>query len=115
MVDLSQLIRYRMDPSYPPTQHGQGQVWKVHDLLFNRPAALKLIDATVVLDDSSRLQFQKEAIAGARLARQHPNIVEVFDLDAVDNHLYFVMEWLAGGTLQERSGKIPFREALLIM
>jgi serine/threonine-protein kinase len=96
-------------------QHGQGQIWRAQDLLFDTVVALKLIRAELAYDDASRLRLQDEATAGARLGRQHPNIVRVFDLNAVKDQLYFAMEWLAGGTLQPFCGRVTLRRAITIM
>ena len=56
----------------------------------------------------ARAQFQKEARAAARLS--HPAIVGIVDFGEHDGTLFYVMEYVAGGTLDahtERDTLLP--------
>src|SRR3954471_229827 len=85
--------RYRLD-----TQLGSGgmsEVWLAEDLELGRRVALKLLGP-----DADRARFDREARAAAALA--HPNIVQLYDYGEVEGRPYMVLEYLPGGTLEER-------------
>src|SRR5437867_1175294 len=79
MTPLAKLVRYQLDVEAPVAQHGQGEIWKATDLLFDEIVALKQIRADLQDDPSALESFRKEAAAGARLGRLSANIVPVRD------------------------------------
>jgi WD40 repeat protein/serine/threonine protein kinase len=88
---------------------GMGVVYKARQTNLNRLVALKMIHSDAGDKDVARFRTEAEAIA--RL--QHPNIVQVYDVGAVDGRLYLALEFVAGGTLKQRltGTPLPPREA----
>jgi serine/threonine protein kinase len=85
--------RYRLDE-----QLGAGstsEVWAATDLELDRPVALKLLAR-----DADPVRFEREARAVAALA--HPNICTVYDFGETDGRPFIVLEYLPGGSLDER-------------
>jgi serine/threonine protein kinase len=78
---------------------GMGVVYRAFDPYLKRPVALKMIRADIVVPD--RLgRFRKEAEALARL--QHPHIVQVYGWQEQAGQPILVLEYIAGGSLEER-------------
>lgn len=80
-------------------QGGMGEVLEVEHAELGRRFALKLMHAHYNgrRDLEGRMRQEARALAAIR----HPNLVEVFDLGAVDDgRLYFVMEALRGHDLR---------------
>ena len=78
------------------------EVWRAHDRTLDRTVALKLLSATADLE-----RFRREARAVAGLA--HENVMRVFDYGEDESGPYMALEWLPGGTLEERlaQGALP--------
>jgi serine/threonine protein kinase len=70
----------------------------VHNTL-NRPVAVKILHGHLLEDDSLMERFRSEAQAVANL--RHPNIIQVFDFDIVEDRPYIVMELLEGPSLAD--------------
>jgi serine/threonine protein kinase len=77
-----------------------GMVYKaVHERL-RRVVALKVVRAEVVgLPDEHRRLLSEGELA-ARL--HHPNVVQVYDLGEAGGQVFVALEYVAGGTLQQR-------------
>jgi serine/threonine-protein kinase len=90
--------RYRLEEQLG--QSGMSDVWRAHDLVLSRPVALKLL-----APGSDRTRFEREAKALASLA--HPNVGRLYDYGETEGRPYLVLEYLPGGTLEQRlsSGK----------
>jgi serine/threonine-protein kinase len=90
---------------------GMGIVYKAKDEKLGRVVALKMILARHYISDQILTRFQAEAEAVAQL--QHPNIVQLHDHGQHDNLPYFTLEFMAGGSLNERlkNGAVPPKEA----
>jgi len=88
---------------------GQKVVYLVHDTGLDRPCALSLIRAELIVPDQL-VRLRREAQALARLG-PHPNIVTIYDLGEEDERPYFVAEYLPGGDLRGllRSADGPLR------
>jgi serine/threonine-protein kinase len=86
-------------------------VWLAHDAELDRKVAVKLLAS-----DADRARFEREAHAVAALA--HPNICQLYDYGESDDGPYMVLEYLPGGTLEDRlktvAGPLPDDEALRI-
>ncbi len=79
---------------------GMGEVYRGHDVLLDRPVAVKILQPSLAADPDLVDRFKDEARAAARLA--HPNIVSVHDWGAADDHTYYmVMEFVAGTDLRD--------------
>jgi hypothetical protein len=98
-----------------PKVGGMGVVWRVRDLQFQRPLAVKVMKAEGA--DSHRVcRFLREARITAQLA--HPSIVPVYAMGRLDNHRpYYTMKLVEGDTLADLlkpgSDVIPQRMYLL--
>ena len=73
------------------------QVYRAHDLLLDRPVALKVLFPELSVDRSFVERFRREAQAAANLS--HPNIVPVFDWGEDGGTYFIVMEFIDGRTL----------------
>src|ERR687895_2189380 len=79
---------------------GMGEVYKSHDLLLDRPVAVKILQHSLAAEPDLVERFKLEARAVARLT--HPNVVAVYDWGAEDERTYFmVMEYVAGTDLRD--------------
>lgn len=76
---------------------GMAEVYLGTHLTLDRPVAVKVLHSYIEENQDLLARFHREArvVAGLR----HPNIVQIYDFDAVDGHPYIVMEYLKGPTL----------------
>jgi serine/threonine protein kinase len=84
---------------------GMGVVYKARHLGLDRILAVKLIRADLSLHPQARKRFEAEARAVARL--DHPAIVRVYTSGAHEGQPYFVMEYVAGGSLAQELARGP--------
>lgn len=89
--------RYRIDTRIG--DGGMAEVYLGHDLLLNRPVAIKMLREQFARDTSVRTRFEREAQAAANFS--HPHIVEVYDVGEHDATPYIVMEYVRGETLKQ--------------
>ena len=79
---------------------GMGEVYRGHDLLLDRPVAVKVLQRNLADDPELVDRFRLEARAAARLL--HPNVVAVYDWGAEDDRTYYmVMEYVSGTDLRD--------------
>src|SRR6516164_1026229 len=83
---------------------GMGAVYLAEQQSPQRSVALKTIRAGLLATHRQRVRFQLEADALAKL--QHPHIVQVFEVGAVEGQPWFAMEYIDGGSLNH-SGNVP--------
>src|SRR5690348_5176657 len=74
-----------------------GQVYLAHDLLLERPVAVKFVHTGK--DPAARARLIEEARAIARL--QHPNVVAIYRVADFAGHPYLVSEYVQGRTLYQ--------------
>lgn len=88
------------------------EVYSGTHLTLERPVAVKVLHGYIEENPDLLARFHREAkvVAGLR----HPNIVQIYDFDALDGHPYIVMEYLKGPplstylrTLHSRNERIP--------
>ncbi len=78
---------------------GMAAVYGGHDVLLDRPVAIKILQEPHADDPNFRQRFIEEARAAARL--EHAHIVHIYDVGKDDaNHPYIVMERVAGEDLK---------------
>src|SRR5207253_6352467 len=78
---------------------GMAEVYLAHDLLLDRPVALKVLFPEFAADRSFVERFRREARSAAAL--NHPNIVSVYDTGEENGAYYIVMEYVQGRTLRD--------------
>jgi WD40 repeat protein/tRNA A-37 threonylcarbamoyl transferase component Bud32 len=88
-----------------------GVVYRARQVGLHRIVALKMILSGRYASASELARFKKEAAVMASLP--HPNIVQVFDFNEHDGHLYFTCECIDGGTLANKISGVaqPPRDA----
>ncbi len=79
---------------------GQGVVYLAEDVRLGRRVALKILSSNFAADHGSRLRFEREAAAAARL--DHPGICTVYEAGVVDGAPFIAMRYVAGETLAAR-------------
>ena len=96
-----------MLPEIPPyeleRQIGQGgtaTVYLARQPSLSRSVALKVLPPYFAQDEDLVSRFKREATAVAGL--RHPNIVQVYDFGRAADWFFLAMEFVQGGSLQER-------------
>ena len=90
---------------------GMAIVYRGEQSSLGRAVAVKVLSGELAHDPDFRQRFQREAYAVAQLV--HPNILPVYDFgeDQATGAVYFVMQFVDGGTLAQRmSQAIPPEE-----
>lgn len=87
--------RYRVERSIG--RGGMAEVFLAHDLLLDRPIALKVLFPEYAIDPTFVERFRREAQSAAALT--HPNIVAVYDWGKVNATYFIAMEYVEGKTL----------------
>lgn len=75
-----------------------GTVYRGKQLSLDRPVAIKVMSSDLVSQPEFVLRFKREAAALAALS--HTNVVTIIDQGNVDEHWYFVMEYVDGPTMR---------------
>lgn len=92
-------------------QGGMAVVVSAEDTLLDRTVAVKLLSESLAHEPDARERFSREARSMAAL--NHPNVVQVYDVGEVEERPYFIMEYVAGGSLADRlkaQGPLPPEE-----
>lgn len=76
---------------------GMADVYRARHKRLDRHVALKILHAHYSEDPSFADRFIREARIAARL--NHPNIVQIFDVNRADESLFLAMEYVSGGDL----------------
>jgi eukaryotic-like serine/threonine-protein kinase len=84
---------------------GMGVVFKARQNMPPRLVALKMLKDGRYASTALRQRFHREAEAVAQL--RHPNIVPIYEFGEHEDCLFFTMEYMEGGTLQQRLGGVP--------
>jgi len=93
---------------------GMGEVYRAHDVNLDRDVALKAVLPDVAADPDRLARFSREARVLASL--NHPNVAQVYGLEAAEGTRVLAMELVEGPTLADRiaRGPLPIEEALPI-
>lgn len=84
-----------------------GEILLATDTVLEREVVIKLLAERYAEDESIRRRFTREALAAARLSSA-PNTVTIFDVgEAEGGRPFIVMEYLPGGSLEERLREGP--------
>ncbi|HVG17826.1 MAG TPA: protein kinase [Blastocatellia bacterium] len=91
---------------------GMGVVYRAEDTKLQRTVAIKALSADLIGDEKARTRFMREARAASAI--DHPNICTVYEVNEVDNLLFFVMQYVEGKTLKKFIGgrPLPLDQAL---
>ncbi len=94
---------------------GMGVVYKARQLGLDRTVALKMILSGAHASDLSVRRFRAEATAVGRI--QHPNIIQIYEIDEHDGQPFFSLEFAPGGSLARRVEGTPWaaRDAALMV
>ena len=89
--------------------------YAVHEAL-RRPAAIKVLRASLATDEVHLQRFMQEARAAASLI--HPNIVQVYDVGQEGEHRYIAQEYIPGTNLRQYltdNGQMSIKEAISVL
>ncbi len=114
MAELQDIVgeRYRVDALIG--MGGMGRVYRGHDLVLDRPVAIKALAPQAASDPREQERLRREADALARLA--HPHIVSAFELLDARQPL-LILEWVAGQSLRhllDEQGTLPLDQVARI-
>ena len=94
-----------LPPRYTDVEHvargGMGDVYRATDTVLGRTVAVKVLGDRYSGDPDVRRRFKNEGRAAARLSGA-PSTVTIFDVGDAEEQPYIVMEFLEGGSLEER-------------
>jgi tetratricopeptide (TPR) repeat protein len=85
----------------PIGRGGMGEIFRATDTSLGRAVAVKLLDRRHAQDPAVRERFTREALAVARLSG-NPHIVTIYDVGEWQERPFIVMEYLAGGSLEQK-------------
>ncbi len=88
---------------------GMGVVYRAHQPSLERTVAIKLLSSDLIGDPDGVRRFRLEAKSVARL--NHPNIVQVYDIEEEENLIYLVMEFVDGESLDGLISKTVLTES----
>jgi tetratricopeptide (TPR) repeat protein len=80
---------------------GMGEIFRAEDEELGRTVAIKVLAERYARDESLRARFTREALAAARLSGEQ-GTVTIFDVGEWQGRPFIVMEFLGGGSLEER-------------
>ncbi|NUM52305.1 MAG: protein kinase [Candidatus Hydrogenedentes bacterium] len=94
---------------------GMGIVYRALDLSLDRIVAIKILRDDLRAHQSIVTRFSREAQAAARL--DHPNIVQIYSVGAVDRTPYIAMEFVDAlplSAVMQREHRLEWKAALTI-
>ncbi|HUK52591.1 MAG TPA: protein kinase [Candidatus Binatia bacterium] len=93
---------------------GMGVVYRARDEQLERDVAVKVLPAGLLVDDTARKRFRREALALSRL--NHQNIATVYAFGNEAGVDYLAMELVAGASLQQKltGGALQEKEILAL-
>src|SRR5436190_20614783 len=93
---------------------GMGEVYLAQDTTLRRSVAIKLLPADITLNKDRLNRFEREALAASRL--NHPNILTIHEIGAVNGRQFIATEFIDGESLRQhmRGKRLELNEALEI-
>jgi len=79
---------------------GMASVYSARHAVLGRSLVIKVLLAHLARDSEMRVRFRREAESSARLF--HPHICSILDFGEVEQTVFLVMPFLAGGSLADR-------------
>ena len=101
MASATDVLPGRYADPQPIGSGGMGRIFRATDTELSRDVAVKLLADRFAGDEDVRARFRREALAAARLSG-NPNIVTIFDVAEHNGRPLIVMEYLEGGSLEQR-------------
>src|SRR5947199_10144934 len=95
------LLPERYSVAQPIGRGGMGEIYRATDTTLGRAVAVKVLAERYAADPNVRERFTREALAVARLSG-NPNIVTIYDVGEHGERPFIVMEYLAGGSLEQK-------------
>jgi predicted Ser/Thr protein kinase len=95
------ILPARYSDPWPSGHGGMGEIFRASDEVLGRTVAVKVLAERFARDESVRARFTREALAAARLSSE-PNTVTIFDVGEWHDRPFIVMEYLDGGSLEDR-------------
>lgn len=94
-------------------QGGSGTVYRAWQTFLNRQVAIKVVSPEALLRDRRRIELEAQALARLR----HPHVVAIHESGLLHETSYIVMEWVDGGSLQDRieAGPLEIQEVAHLM
>lgn len=95
---------------------GMGMVYRAEQVSLHREVALKVLSRELTKDPTFVAKFVAEARSAAKL--QHPNVVQVFDVEQDGDTYYYAMELMHHGSLESwlrKHGRMPVERALQVV
>src|SRR5688500_19124285 len=74
-----------------------GDVYVAEDQKLGRPVAIKVLQSEIRKDENAKLRFFQEARSASLL--NHPNIVTIYSIEAMEDLDFIVMEYAEGETV----------------
>ena len=99
------LLHYRITEKIG--EGGMGVVYKARDTHLDRTVAIKVLPAEAMADPERKRRFVQEAKAASAL--NHPNIIDIHDINSDAGVDFIAMEYVAGKTLDRRIGRKGLR------
>ena len=84
---------------------GMGEVYLAQDTNLGRKIALKLLPEQFTKDTEQVRRFEREARAASAL--NHPNILTIHEIGAIENGRFIISEFVEGQTLRRRIAGNP--------
>jgi serine/threonine protein kinase len=81
------------------SEGAMGRVYRARQTSLDRTVAVKVLDAGLAGNSEYCMRFEREARIAAQLS--HPNVIAAIDAGEADGHLYYVMEYVEGMTIEE--------------
>jgi eukaryotic-like serine/threonine-protein kinase len=79
---------------------GMGVVYRAKDRRLKRTVAIKVLPPELAFRSEIKTRFLREAETAAQL--NHPNIVDIYAVDEIENIVFFVMAYITGDNLAKR-------------
>ena len=98
---------------HPIGTGGWGIVYHGYHRALSMPVAVKMLKHDMAMDPDFLETFRREAQIIARL--NHPNIIQVFDIDEIYRTIFIIMEYLEGEPLRsalERCGSLSISDTV---
>src|SRR5436190_10956248 len=101
MTSLNEILPPRYRNASPIGFGGMGEILRAEDSELGRTVAIKVLAERFARDPSLRQRFTREALAAARLSGD-PATVTIYDVGECDGRPFIVMEYVDGGSLEDR-------------